>query len=369
VSLGEEEAVELWRVGERAMWKRPFGKTSEGREVALFTLANSNRVEIEITNFGGIVVSLKVPDRRGKVDDVVLGYDDFASYEKDRWHFGAIIGRYANRIAGGKFRLNGHEYTLACNNGPNHLHGGIIGFEKVVWQAREGAGEERNRLILEYVSEDGEEGYPGKLMARVEYSLNDGNEFRIGYSATTDKDTVVNLTNHSYFNLGGADKGDVLLHQLQLNADKFTPVNEDLIPNGELLEVNHTPFDFTMPEAIGGRIHQDDRQLKFGRGYDHNWAINRSEDETLSRAAMLHDPQSGRVMEMFTMEPGIQFYSGNFLDGSTRGKGGAAYGRHSGLCLETQHFPDSPNRSNFPSTVLRVGERYESVTVFKFSAR
>ena len=349
------------------MRKRPFGKTSDGREIDLYLLKNSTDLEIEITNYGGIVVSLKVPDRRGEIADVVLGYDDLASYEKDKWHFGAAIGRYANRISGGKFRLNGREYTLARNDGANHLHGGITGFEKVVWQARGDSGVERDRLILEYVSKDGEEGYPGKLSARVEYSLNDANEFRIKYSATTDKDTVVNLTNHSYFNLRGAGRGDILLHQLQLNAGAFTPVNENLIPTGELLDVNRTPFDFTRPEAIGARINQDDRQLKFGRGYDHNWVLNRTEDRELSPAANLYEPESGRTMEIFTTEPGMQFYSGNFLDGSVRGKPGKVYGRHSGLCLETQHFPDSPNQPSFPSTILKAGERYESETVFKFS--
>src|SRR4029077_16072061 len=229
----------------------------------------------EITNYGGIVVSLRVPDRRGGLADVVLGYDDVAGYEKDKWHLGAIIGRYANRIAGGKFRLNGHEYTLARNNGPNHLHGGIVGFEKVVWDARVIVRDLDERLILEYVSEDGEEGYPGKLNVRVEYSLNEKNEFQIKYSASTDKDTVVNLTNHSYFNLLGADKGDVLQHQLHLNADGFTPVNESLIPTGELASVNGALFDFTELHTIGSRIHQDDPQLKFGRGYDHNWVLNK----------------------------------------------------------------------------------------------
>ena len=363
----QKEAVLIARGGERKMRKRPFGKISDGREVELYTLANSKKVEIEITNYGGIVVSLRVPDRRGEMADVVLGYDDLASYEKDKWHFGAIVGRYANRIANGKFRLNGHEYTLARNNGPNHLHGGVLGFEKVVWDAREDSSGQNESLILDYVSEDGEEGYPGKVAVRVEYSLTDENEFQIKYSATTDKDTVVNLTNHSYFNLKGRAEGDILLHELQLDADQFTPVNENLIPTGELRRVNRTPFDFTRAEAIGSRINQDDLQLKFGMGYDHNWVLNRSLDGGLSPAAKLTEPQSGRTMEIFTTEPGIQFYSGNFLDGSVRGKGATAYGRRSGLCLETQHFPDSPNQANFPSTVLRAGERYESTTVFKFS--
>jgi aldose 1-epimerase len=367
--LFEENAKVITRDGARMMRGRPFGRTSDGREVDLYLINNSNRVEIEITNYGGIVVSLKVPDRRGETADVVLGYDDLASYERDKWHFGAIIGRYANRIANGKFRLNGSEYTLACNNGPNHLHGGQSGFEKAVWRARKGPGEQNDRLVLEYVSEDGEEGYPGRMEARVEYSLSDENEFAIHYRASADKDTVVNLTNHSYFNLRGAGKDDILLHQLLLNADQFTPVNENLIPTGELRRVSHTPFDFTQPRTIGSRIHQTDEQLKFGGGYDHNWVLNSNVNRPPSHAATLYEPLSGRTMEILTTEPGIQFYSGNFLDGSMRGKAGASYGLRGGLCLETQHFPDSPNHANFPSTVLRAGERYESTTVFKFSNR
>jgi aldose 1-epimerase len=355
--------------GDLKMRKRPFGKTSDGKEANLYLLKNSNNVEIEITNYGGIVVSLKIPDRRGEMADVVLGYDDLASYEADTWHFGAIIGRYANRIANGKFHLNGREYTLTRNNGPNHLHGGVLGFEKVVWRAREDSGSHDGRLILEYVSEDGEEGYPGRLAVSVEYSLSDTNDFQIKYIATTDKDTVVNLTNHSYFNLKDAAEEGILLHQLQLNADQFTPVNENLIPTGELRRVNRTAFDFTRREAVGSRINQDDPQLKFGRGYDHNWALNRSAEGGLSHAATLSELRSGRTMEIFTTEPGIQFYSGNFLDGSMRGKAGASYKRHSGLCLETQHFPDSPNQPEFPSTVLKPHKRYESTTVFKFSSR
>ena len=351
------------------MRKRPFGKTSGGKEVDLYQLKNSKNVEIEITNFGGVVVSLKVPDRHGEMADVVLGYDNLASYEADKWHFGATIGRYANRIAGGKFPLNGHEYTLARNNGPNHLHGGVFGFEKAVWQAREDSNTQNERLILEYLSEDGEEGYPGKLDVRVEYSLTDENEFQIKYSATTNKDTILNLTNHSYFNLRGAAEGDILLHQLHLNADRFTPVNENLIPTGELRGVSHTPFDFTRLETIGSRINRQDAQLKFGAGYDHNWVLNKGINGGLFPAANLVEPQSGRIMEILTTEPGVQFYSGNFLNGSVPGKAGAVYGMRSGLCLETQHFPDSPNQPNFPSTVLRAGGQYASTTVFKFSNR
>jgi aldose 1-epimerase len=363
----EEDAKVIARDGARMIQRRPYGRMLDGRDVNLYLIKNRNRVEIEITNYGGIVISLKVPDRQGETADVVLGYDDLASYEQDKWHFGAIIGRYANRIANGKFRLGGSEYTLARNNGPNHLHGGQSGFEKAVWRAQEGSGAQNDRLVLEYVSEDGEEGYPGRMEARVEYSLSDENEFAIHYRASADKDTVVNLTNHSYFNLRGAAEDNILLHQLQLNADQFTPVNENLIPTGELRRVNHTPFDFTQPRTIGSRIHQDDQQMKFGRGYDHNWVLN--VNRALSHAATLYEPLSGRTMEIFTTEPGIQFYSGNFLDGSMRGKAGASYGLRGGLCLETQHFPDSPNHANFPSTVLRAGERYESTTVFKFSSR
>ena len=359
--------MEIVRDGRLKIRRQPFGKTSDGKEIDIYLLKNSNGVEIEITNYGGIVVSLKVPDRRDKMADVVLGYDDLASYEMDERRFGAIIGRYANRIAQGKFRLDGHEYTLARNNGPNHLHGGVRGFEKAVWRAREISPAHDDKLILEYVSADGEEGYPGELLVRVEYSLGDENEFRIAYSATTDKDTVLSLTNHSYFNL--AAEGDIRQHQLQLNADRFTPVDENLIPTGELRSVAHTPFDFTQPEAIGARIDQDDPQLNFGHGYDHNWVLNANMDGALSLAAIVYETTSGRTMEIHTTEPGIQFYSGNFLNGGMHGKAGRTYDRRAGFCLETQHFPDSPNHANFPSTVLKAGELFQSTTVFKFSHR
>lgn len=355
--------------GEPKMRKRPFGKTANGEEVDLYLLKNKNNVEIGIINYGGIIVSLKVPGRRGELADVVLGYDDFASYERDKWHFGAIIGRYANRIAHGKFTLDGHEYTLARNNGQNHLHGGVKGFEKVMWHARDMSAAQDDRLMLEYVSADGEEGYPGKLAVHVVYSLSDENELRIEYAATADKDTVVNLTNHSYFNLAGAGEGDIGQHQLQLNASEFTPVNESLIPTGEVRDVQDTPFDFTRPEAIGARINQDDSQLKFGNGYDHNWVLQKSTDGPVSLAAKVYEPKSGRVMEIFTTEPGMQFYSGNFLDGSMRGKAGRTYPRRSGFCLEAQHFPDSPNHANFPSTVLKANENFQSMTILKFSHR
>jgi aldose 1-epimerase len=355
--------------GEPKIRKRPFGRTANGEEVDLYLLKNKNNVEIGIMNYGGIIVSLKVPDRQGELADVVLGYDDFASYERDKWHLGAIIGRYANRIAHGKFTLNGRDYTLARNNGQNHLHGGVKGFEKVMWHARDMSAAQDDRLTLEYVSADGEEGYPGELAVHVAYSLSDENELKIEYAATAGKDTVVNLTNHSYFNLAGAGEGDIGQHQLQLNASKFTPVNENLIPTGELRDVQDTPFDFTRPEAIGARIDQDDSQLKFGNGYDHNWVLQGNKDEPVSLAAKVYEPKSGRVMEVFTTEPGMQFYSGNFLDGSIRGKAGRTYARRSGFCLEAQHFPDSPNRANFPSTVLKANQHFQSLTVLKFSHR
>jgi len=313
--------------------------------------------------------SMYSPAELGELADVVLGYDDLASYEMDERHFGAIIGRYANRIAQGKFTLDGHDYTLARNNGPNHLHGGVRGFEKAVWHAKEISTAYDGQLILEYVSAEGEEGYPGRLLVRVEYSLGDGNEFRIRYSATTDKDTVLSLTNHSYFNLTGAAECDIRQHRLQLNADRFTPVDENLIPTGELRSVKHTPFDFTQPEAIGARIDQNEQQLNFGHGYDHNWVLNAKMDGALSLAATVYEPISGRAMEIRTTEPGIQFYSGNFLNSSMRGKAGRIYDRRAGFCLETQHFPDSPNHANFPSTALKSGELFQSTTVFNFSSR
>jgi len=357
--------MEIVRDGRLKIRRQPFGKTSDGKEIDIYLLKNSNGVEIEITNYGGIVVSLKVPDRRDKMADVVLGYDDLASYEMDERHFGAIIGRYANRIAQGKFRLDGHEYTLARNNGPNHLHGGVRGFEKAVWRAREISAAHDNKLILQYISADGEEGYPGELLVRVEYSLGDENEFRIAYSATTDKDTVLSLTNHSYFNLTGAAECDIRQHRLQLNADRFTPVDENLIPTGELRSVAHTPFDFTQPEAIGARIDQDDPQLNFGHGYDHNWVLNAAHGNALRFAALLADPVSGRALEVRTTQPGLQFYSGNFMNGKQAGQG-SVYGYRTGLCLETQYFPDSPNQPTFPSTILRPGETYAQKTVLNF---
>jgi len=345
--------------------KTSFGKTPDGQNVDLYTLANKNGMQVAITNFGGIVVRIKTADRQGKTDDVVLGYDSLDGYVNDAAYFGAVIGRYGNRIALGKFTLDGATYTLARNNGENSLHGGIKGFNKAVWQAREVAAKDGPSVELTHTSKDGEEGYPGNLSVKVVYTLTDRNELKIDYSATTDKKTVLNLTNHSYFNLnpGGSD---VLQHVLMIQADKFTPVDAGLIPTGELRSVAGTPFDFRKPTAIGVRIEQDDEQLKLGKGYDHNFVLNRR-GKGVELAARVVEPTTGRVLEVLTSEPGVQFYSGNFLDGSIRGKGGKMYGRRSAFCLETQHFPDSPNHPKFPSTELKPGEKYHTTTIYRFS--
>jgi aldose 1-epimerase len=310
-------------------------------------------------------VSLKVPDRARHFADVVLGYDSVQGYEQGKSYFGATVGRYANRIAHATFTLNGKTYHVTRNDGDNSLHGR---FNKVFWTARDVSHPDAPALQLSYLSKDGEEGYPGNLNVQVTYTLTSANEVRIDYSATTDKPTVLNLTNHSYFNLAGEGRGDILGHQLMLNADRFTPVDASLIPTGELRPVKGTPFDFTHPTAIGARINQADEQLKLARGYDHNWVLN-SRSGRLALAAEAYDPHSGRVLQVSTDQPGIQFYSGNFLDGSEHGKGGKAYTHRSGFSLETQHFPDSPNHPNFPTTVLNPGERFRSTTIYSFSVR
>lgn len=353
---------------EQRLARRPFGKTPDGAAVDLYTLTNSAGMRADITNYGGIVVSLFVPDRQGHLADVVLGYDSLDDYLAGSPYFGAIIGRYGNRIGGGRFSLEGKQYTLARNNNENHLHGGLVGFDKVVWTARGVLGDKGPGLVLEYLSKDGEEGYPGNLSVTVTYILTDQNELRIHYRATTDQPTPVNLTNHSYFNLAGQGSGDILDHELTINADRFTPVDEGLIPTGELRPVEGTPMDFRRPTAIGARVDQDDRQLGFGGGYDHNWVLNGEAGE-LSLAAKVYEPTSGRVMEVFTTEPGVQFYCGNFLDGSNVGKGGRQYKHRYGFCLETQHFPDSPNKPDFPSTILRPGEEYSTTTIYEFSTK
>jgi aldose 1-epimerase len=350
------------------MEKRPFGKTKDGQSVELYILTNKTGMEVAITNFGGTLVSLKTPDRNGKTGDVILGFDTAEEYENGRNFFGGTIGRYGNRIAHGKFTLDGATYTLAKNNGENHLHGGVAGFNKKVWQARDISSSAGQALELTYLSKDGEEGYPGNLSVKVVFTVLAGrNALKIDYSATTDKNTVVNLTNHAYFNLGGQGNGDILKHELTLHASKFNPVDAGLIPTGELKSVAGTPFDFLHPTAIGARINQDDQQLKFGKGYDHNWIVNRTSATALDPAALAYDPQTGRTLEITTTEPGIQFYSGNFLDGTIHGKTGEVYPFRSAFCLETQHFPDSPNQPEFPSTELKPGQQYHSATVYLFS--
>jgi len=350
---------------------RPFGEV-DGKAVTAYTLTNANGLKMEVINYGGIVTKLLVPDRDGNFDDIVLGYDSVDAYVAASPYFGALIGRVGNRIAHGKFELNGETYSLATNNDPGgipcHLHGGIKGFDKVVWDAKPCLESGEAALVLTYVSKDGEEGYPGNLTVKVVYTLTGEDEFICDYTATTDKATPVNLTNHTYFNLAGAGKGDILSHQLKLNADAFTPVDAGLIPTGDIVKVEGTPFDFRELTAIGARVDADDEQIKFGLGYDHNWVLNK-ENEGMTLAAKVVEPTTGRVMKIFTEEPGIQFYCGNFLDGSNVGKGGVPYAYRTGFCLETQHYPDSPNQPNFPSIILNPGEVYHTKTLHKFLAK
>ncbi len=347
--------------------KQFFGKTKAGIPVDLYTLTNSKGSRAKITNYGAIVVSLSIPDKNGKFDDVVLGYETLADYENGTYYFGGIVGRYANRIAKGKFTLDGKKYKLAVNNGENHLHGGIKNFETKVWNAQSSTAEEGAKLELTYFSKNGEEGYPGNLSVKAVYTLTENNELKIEYSAATDQDTIINLTNHSYFNLSGAGSGTILNHLMQINADKFTPTDKGSIPTGKLRSVKDTPFDFTTPNVIGDRIGQTDEQIKFGSGYDHNWVLN-GQNNTLKLAAIVSEPNTGRVLEVLTTEPGIQFYTGNFLNGE-KGKNGKSYQKRDGFCLETQHFPDSPNRPAFPTTVLKANQKYTQTTVYKFSIR
>lgn len=354
------------KAGADAASELPFGKLPSGEQVNLYTLRNPKGVEVGITNYGARVVSLKVPDRSGNFTDVVLGFDQLEGYLQENPYFGAIVGRYGNRIANGEFTLNGSKYKLARNNGQNALHGGVKGFDKVVWSASKVSTSDGPGVELKYLSKDGEEGYPGNLNVTVTYSLTAENGLRIEYGASTDKDTVLNVTNHSYFNLAGQGNGDILDHQVMIDADKFTPVNAGLIPTGELRSVQGTPFDFRQPTAIGARINEKDQQLIFGQGYDHNFVLNRR-GEGLALAARVTEPKSGRVMEVLTTQPGLQFYTGNFLDGTIHGKGGKVYGRRSAFCMETQHFPDSPNQHQFPSVVLKPGDRYHEITVYRFS--
>jgi aldose 1-epimerase len=345
--------------------KGPFGKV-DGKDVSLYVLANANGMVMKVTNYGGIVTSLTAPDRTGKMADIVLGYNDVGSYVKSSPYFGAVIGRYGNRIGKAKFPLEGKEYTLAVNNGENNLHGGKKGFDKVIWDAKEVKSADAVGLEMKYLSKDGEEGFPGNLSVTVVYWLTNKNEFKIDYTATTDKTTVVNLTQHSYFNLAGDGTGDILKQELTLNADKFVPVDKGLIPTGELLPVKGTPMDFTNPVAIGARIKADYEQLKLGNGYDHCWVLNQKKPGEMTLAASAYDPASGRAIEVTTTEPAIQFYSGNFLDGTNIGKNGKPYNFRNGFCLETEHYPDSPNKPSFPSVVLKPGQTYKTSTVYKF---
>lgn len=348
------------------MTKQTWGKGPNGEAVDLYTMRNSHGAEAAITTYGGRVVALKTPDRDGQSADIVLGFDNLAQYLEHNPYFGALVGRYANRIANGEFRLDGHTYTLAKNNGPNALHGGLIGFDKKVWDAEHGDGSEATWLRLKYVSRDGEEGFPGTLTAIVTYTLTNENELKVEYRATSDKKTVLNLTNHSYFDLRGAGAGQILDHVVMIHADRFTPVNANLIPTGELKSVEGTPFDFRTPTRIGARISDKDQQLEYGGGYDHNYVLNGSGNAP-TLAARVIDPKSGRVMEVLTTQPGMQFYTGNHLPDGIHGKGGATYNYRCGFCFETQHFPDSPNQSGFPSTELSAGQEFQEVTIFKFS--
>ena len=340
--------------------REQFGVTAGGEQIDLFTLTNDHGMEVKLINFGGIITAIKVPDRKGKIDDVVLGHDRLEGYENRSRYFGAVVGRFANRIAHGKFVLNGAGYSLVTNNGENHLHGGLKGFDKVVWEATQSV----DGLQLTYLSRDGEEGYPGTLQATLKYSLKPANELRIESLATTDADTIVNLTNHSYFNLSGG--GTILEHEVTINADAFTPVDKGLIPTGEIRAVKDTPMDFTSATPIGARIGDDYEQLQLAGGYDHNFVLRTGADR-FRLAATLHDPKSGRVMQVSTTQPGLQFYSGNFLNGSIVGKGGTPYVKNCACCFETQHFPDSPNQPSFPPTVLKPGEQFQQTTTFKFS--
>lgn len=363
----KKEAMQTENKSPFAISSRPFGNLPGGQEVTEFTFANSNGMEVKIMDFGGIITSLKVPDRDGNIEDIVLGFDNLQGYLGEHPYFGALIGRYGNRIAKGKFTLEGNEYTLAVNNGENHLHGGLKGFDKVMWDAVIIENEAVVGLKLHYLSKDMEEGYPGNLDVEVVYTISDKNEIKVDYRATTDKTTVINLTQHSYFNLEGKGSENILDHEVMIKADNFIPVDPGLIPTGELVPVTGTPFDFSQLTKVGGHINDDNAQIKIGGGYDHCWVLNKSDENALDWVIKVLGPVKGRVMEMATTEPGVQFYSGNFLDGTLTGKDDVTYPHRYAFCLETEHYPDSPNQPQFPSSVLRPGEEYKSTTIFKFS--
>jgi aldose 1-epimerase len=354
--------------GQSMIDKKLFGTLPDGGKIYSYTLKNSSGMKAEIIEFGAIVRTLFVPDRSGKFSDIVLGYDDLSGYENGSSYLGAIVGRYGNRIAKGKFTMDGKEYQLTVNSGTNHLHGGAKGFDKVLWKAEPVESKTDPALKLTYVSKDGEEGYPGTVTVTVTYTVTKDNELRIDYEGTTDKTTILNPTHHSYFNLTGDFTKKILDHELMIKADTLTPVDANLIPSGELKKVEGTPFDFRRPEKIGARINEKDEQLRFGIGYDHNWVLN-DYSKNVRLSAAVYDPQSGRYMEVLTDQPGLQFYSGNFLDGTAKGKDGILYAHRTGLCLEAQLFPDSPNKKNFPSAVLKPGEVYHQTTIYKFSTK
>jgi aldose 1-epimerase len=341
----------------------PFGTMPDGAPVKLYTLRNKNGMQVRILNYGGIIQSVMVPDKNGKLGDVVLGYDNINDYLTNSPYFGALIGRYGNRIAKGQFTLDGVSYQLATNNGPNSLHGGVVGFDKRIWHVQPGCSDQGQTLKLTYVSHDGEEGYPGELTVTALYTLTDDNAIRLDYTATCDKDTVINLTQHSYFNLTG--QGTILHDIVYINADKFTPIDSTMIPTGELEPVAGTPFDFRTPTAVGARINEDNEQLKFANGYDDNWVVNHPMGE-LGLDARVTDPISGRILEVWSTEPGLQFYTGNFLDGTMKGKGGWVYQFRDALTMEPQHYPDSPNHPSFPTTELKPGQVYHNTIIYRF---
>jgi aldose 1-epimerase len=370
LSCGPQKKTETDQIKDIKMFEissKNFGVTPSGDSVTQYTISNGQGLSVSIINYGGIVTHLMVPDKNGKIEDVVLGYDNLEGYLEATPYFGAIVGRYGNRIAKGKFSLNGKEYTLAINNGPNHLHGGLKGFDKVIWEAQPFENADGAGIILHYVSEDMEEGYPGNLDVHVTYTIREDNTIEINYSAVTDKPTVVNLTQHSYFNLTGNTKRDILNHKVKISADKMIPVDAGLIPTGEMLPVAGTPFDFNTLKVVGEDINDDNEQLVLGGGYDHCWVLDKPAEDALEWVVTAEDPESGRVFELATTEPGVQFYTGNFLDGTITGKYGVVYNQRYGLCFEPEHYPDSPNQPNFPSVVLNPEEEYNTTTVWKFS--
>ena len=345
-------------------------KTEDFDSIQLYTLTNASGASIKVTNYGAIITSINVPDQNGKLADIALGYHHLENYMNaiDRPYFGAVVGRYGNRIAKGSFTIDGVKYSVPVNNGVNHLHGGIIGFDKVVWEAKPIQVDSGNAIELSYISKDGNEGYPGNLTVKVTYTFTNANELKVDYHATTDKSTPINLTQHTYFNLKGEGQGNILDHDLMINAKAYTPIDAGSIPIGKIQPLADTPFDFTTSKLIGRDIGQDNEQLKFGIGYDHNFVLDKGgNDGSMTLAAKVIEPASGRVMEVLTTEPGVQFYCGNFLDGRLVGKSGKNYVHRGGFCLETQHYPDSPNQPNFPSTILKPGQTYQTSTVFKFS--